>query len=68
MSWLDQSIMRTRGLAQGRSAETHALTEAKQGRFHYTIGPYSDPVLQVRPGDRVVVDTRDAFEGAVKTE
>jgi len=34
----------------------------------YTIGPCSDPVLHVRPGDRVVVDTRDAFEGAVKTE
>jgi hypothetical protein len=25
-------------------------------------------VLHVRPGDRVVVETRDAFEGAVKTE
>jgi len=68
MSWLDTSIMRTRGLAQGRTPDTHALTEAKQGKFHYTIGPYTDPVLRVLPGDRVVVDTRDAFEGAVKTE
>ena len=68
MSWLDTSIMRTRGLAQGRTPDTHALTEARQGKFHYTIGPYSDPVMTVRPGDRVVVDTRDAFEGAVKTE
>ena len=68
MSWLDTSIMRTRGIAQGRSATTHALTEAVQGKFHYTIGPYSDPVLHIKPGDRVVVDTRDAFEGAVKTE
>ncbi len=68
MSWLDTSIMRTRGLSQGRTPEVHALTEAKQGKYHYTIGPYSDPVLQVRPGDRIVVETRDAFEGAVKTE
>jgi hypothetical protein len=68
MNWLDTSIMRTRGVAQGRTPDTHALTEATQGKFHYTIGPYSDPVLHVRPGDRVVVDTRDAFEGAVKTE
>ncbi len=68
MSWLDTSIMRTRGLAQGRTPDTHSLTEAKQGTYHYTIGPYSDPVLHVKPGDRVVVETRDAFEGAVKTE
>lgn len=66
-SWLDRSLMRTRGVAQGRAADTHALTEALQGRYHYTIGPYSDPVLRIRPGDRVVVETRDAFEGKVRT-
>lgn len=68
MTWLDTSIMRTRGVAQGRPPDTHQLTEAKQGKYHYTIGPYADPVLHVRPGDRVVVETRDAFEGAIKTE
>jgi acetamidase/formamidase len=67
MSWLDTSIMHRRGLAAGRTATTHQLGEARQGRYHYTIGPYSEPVLNVRPGDRVVVETRDAFEGAVKT-
>ena len=67
MNWLDRSVMRTRGVAQGRTADTHALTEALQGRYHYTIGPYSDPVLRIRPGDRVVVETRDAFEGKVRT-
>jgi len=67
MSWLNSSIMRTRGVAQGRQPTTHALTEAVQGTFHYTIGPYTTPVLTVKPGDRVVVDTRDAFEGKVKT-
>ena len=68
MGWLDDSIMRRRGVAQGRAAVTHQLTEAKQGKYHYTIGPYTDPVLSIKPGDRVVVETRDAFEGAVKTE
>ena len=68
MGWLDDSIMRRRGMAQGRAAVTHQLTEAKQGKYHYTIGPYTDPVLSIKPGDRVVVETRDAFEGAVKTE
>lgn len=67
MSWLNASIMRTRGVAQGRTPATHALTEARQGTFHYTIGPYTTPVMSVKPGDRVVVDTRDAFEGKVKT-
>jgi len=68
MDWLDTSIMRTRGEAQGHTPETHALTEAKQGKYHYTIGSYSDPVLHVRPGDRVVAETRDALEGAIRTE
>ena len=68
MTWLNSSIMRTRGVAQGRAAVTHLLTEAKQGKFHFTIGPYTDPVLHVKPGDRVVVDTRDAFDGKVHTE
>jgi amidase len=68
MTWLDHSIMRQRGVAAGRTGSTHQLTEAKQGKYHYTIGPYSQAVLQVKPGDRVVVQTRDAFEGAVKTE
>ena len=67
MGWLDTSIMRTRGEAQGCTPETHALTEAKQGKYHYTIGPYSDPVLHVRPGDRVKVNTRDAFKGVIRT-
>ena len=39
-----------------------------QGKFHYTIGPYSDPVLTVAPGDRIRIETRDAFEGAIRTE
>jgi len=68
MDWTKQSIMRTRGASQGRAPETHELTEAAQGTYHYTIGPYSEPVLQVRPGDRIVVETRDAFEGKIRKE
>jgi acetamidase/formamidase len=68
MTWLSTSIMATRGVGRARSAVTHDLTEALQGRYHYTIGPYSQPVLTIAPGDRVVVETRDAFEGAIKTE
>ena len=67
MDWLKKSIMHTRGLARGAVGVTHELTEAKQGKYHFTIGPYSDPVLTIQPGDRVVVQTRDAFDGHVKT-
>ena len=68
MSWLEQSIMHTRGVARGQVGATHQLPESRQGKFHYTIGPYSDPVLEIQPGDRVVIETRDAFEGKVRTE
>ena len=60
--------MNARGVAGGNVGDTHELTEARQGTFHFTMGPYSEPVLTIRPGDRVVVETRDAFGGAVKTE
>jgi amidase len=68
MDWLENSIMYRRGLAGGKVGTTHELTEARQGTYHYTMGPYSQPVLHIRSGDRVVVETRDAFEGAIKTE
>lgn len=54
-AWLRDSIMRTRVTAQGRVGGTHHLGEEKQGNDHYTIGPHSEPVLEVRPGDRIVV-------------
>lgn len=66
--WLETSIMATRGAAQKRATKTHRLTEEKQGPYHYTMGPYSDPVLEVEPGDRVEVETRDAFEGKITKE
>ena len=68
MDWIKQSIMHKRGVARGQVGQTHELSEARQGTFHYTIGPYSQPVLKVAPGDRIVVDTRDAFDGKIQTE
>lgn len=44
------------------------LTEEEQDGFHYTIGPYADPVLEIEPGDTVEVETEDAFEGALESE
>lgn len=66
--WKDGSIMQRSGLAKGRTGELHELTEERQGAYHYTIGPYSDPVMQVGPGDRIRVWTQDCFEGKVRTE
>ncbi|MBW5816881.1 acetamidase/formamidase family protein [Yersinia kristensenii] len=68
MKWLEESIMVKRGVGAGRKPVTHHLTEEMQKEFHYTIGPYSTPVLTIEPGDRVIVDTRDAFEGAISSE
>jgi acetamidase/formamidase len=68
MKWLEESIMMKRGVGADREPVEHHLTEEKQKTYHYTIGPYSQPVLHVKPGDRVVVETRDAFEGKIRDE
>ena len=47
---------------------THYLTEALQKEFHYTLGPYSQPVLVVDPGDTIIVETLDAFGGKIADE
>ncbi|TAM85623.1 MAG: acetamidase [Candidimonas sp.] len=60
--------MARRGVAAGRVGRTHALTDDKQGEYHYTVGPYSKPVMEIEPGDRVVVETRDAFDGKIVNE
>jgi len=67
-AWVSQSIMQRLGAARGKTGETHQLTEERQAEFHFTIGPYSQPVMTVNPGDRIVVETRDAFSGRIKTE
>jgi amidase len=47
---------------------TYHLTEVDQGDYHYTIGPYAKLALSVNSGDTIVVETLDAFEGAIKNE
>ncbi len=66
--WVGNSLMGLRGESKGETGATHELTEEKQETFHFTIGPYTDPVMTARPGDRIVVETRDAFSGKIKTE
>ena len=48
--------------------EEHILTKDVQKKYHYTIGPYADPVLRVNPGDTVIVETHDAFEAKIPNE
>jgi len=67
-AWVSDSVMVSKSVGKGSGNTTHHLTEALQGTYHYTMGPYSDPVLWVKPGDRIIVETRDAFEGAIKHE
>ncbi|AXG06924.1 acetamidase [Haloplanus rubicundus] len=55
-------------MRRSHTVTTHELTEGVQGEYHYTVGPYPDPVLEVAPGDTVEVETHDAFEGAIETE
>ncbi|MFN8830422.1 MAG: acetamidase/formamidase family protein [Labrys sp. (in: a-proteobacteria)] len=65
--WFSTSLMARRGVAGGARGETHHLTEARQGRYHYVYGPYAEPVLHIKPGDVVVAETQDAFGGVIRT-
>jgi amidase len=68
LDWLQETYMGRKGLARGKPGERHQLTEKAQGEFHYVYGPYSTPVMRVKPGDIVEVETLDAFGGAIKSE
>jgi amidase len=68
MNWLKDSIMMTQGVGKNSEGKTHHLTEKVQGTYQYTMGPYSEPVMHIKPGDTVVVETRDAFEGKIQSE
>lgn len=68
MSWLQNSVMYQRGVARGEVGTTHELTEQRQGQFQFTMGPYSQPALSIKPGDRVITETLDAFGGQIRTE
>jgi amidase len=66
--WIKSSYMARSGVAKAKPGKTHELTVEKQGKYHYVYGPYADPVLTIDPGDVVVAETQDAFEGAIKSE
>jgi len=66
--WLAQSYMGRKAVAKGAPGRRHELTEAKQGKYHYVYGGYAEPVLRIAPGDVVVAETKDAFEGRIKKE
>ena len=68
MTWLAGSYMARRGMAQGRPGARHRIGEREQGTYHFVYGPYVKPVLHVRPGDVVEVETLDAFGGKVRSE
>ena len=68
MDWIKNSIMATKGVGKNSSGKKHNLTEKVQGNYHYTMGPYSKPVMHIKPGDTVIVETRDAFEGKIQKE
>jgi amidase len=66
--WLETSIMARRGVAKGKAGRRHNFDIAAQGGFEYVYGPYAKPRLTVDPGDVVVVETEDAFGGAITSE
>lgn len=68
MEWLETSLMARKGVAKGRAGQTHRISIADQGKFHYVYGPYAAPVLRVAPGAVVTVETHDAFEGKITSE
>ena len=38
---------------------------AEPGQGAYVIGPYNEPVATVTPGEKVVIETMDAFENRI---
>jgi len=66
--WLKDSILACRAVAQGKAGTRHLLSEELQGTYHYVYGPYARPVLIIKLGDIVEVETLDAFGGSIKSE
>jgi amidase len=42
--------------------------EVRPESYSYVFNPYRMPVARVKPGDKVLLYTNDAFEGRIKTE
>ena len=67
-NWLSDSIMAKKGEANGKENSSHSITEDSQGKYHYVLGAYAEPVLTVDPGALISVETHDAFEGKIEKE
>ena len=63
--WVSNSMMYKHGVAKAPTGKVHTLSAEVQGVYNYTIGPYSNPVLEVEPGDTIIAETQDAFEDAL---
>jgi amidase len=48
-------------------ASTGDLVEVVPEDYSYVFNPYREPVARVKPGQRVVIHTEDAFESRIKT-
>lgn len=66
--WFSGSLMAQNGVGRNDDAQFHFLSEERQKKYHFTVGPYSDPVLTIKPGDRVRVETIDTFSGRIQKE
>jgi amidase len=42
-----------------------SIVEVRPTTYSYVFSPYRKPVAHVKPGDRVVIHTNDAFEGRI---
>ncbi len=42
--------------------------EIRQQIYSYTFNPYLEPVAKIRPGERIIIHTEDAFGGGIKSE
>src|SRR3712207_7285534 len=40
----------------------------QEGPYHFTMGPYYEPVARVESGERVAIFTEDAFGGSITSE
>src|SRR3989442_3134733 len=57
--------MRVRDTGGVWSMKQGSMVEVRPTTYSYVFSPYREPVAHVRPGDRVVIYTNDAFEGRI---
>lgn len=49
-------------------ADDARMVEVRAETYSYVFNPYREPVARVRPGDRVVIHTDDAFESRIQSK